>query len=170
MLGIVSPRTLLRLCKRTFPTFRVRLPGLLPPGTRWAAPTPDRHAPDATAAECCGDARARRGTSGAQWDHYPPSFILPSASAGGPSIRAAFDAPVAHLRSACPDVRRGEAASPERRTPPHRGAGDLCASGARGRGAIGSRLRKCWPRLVGALARASAFADDEVPLRRTKAS
>ena len=78
----------------------------------------------------------------------PALFILPSASAGGHSIRAAFDAPVAHLRSApihrgakipmhrdsgaptsrCHDRTRiihvwrrgrGQAASPERRTPPH---------------------------------------------------
>ena len=80
---------------------------------------------------------------------------------------AMFDAPVAHRRSA--PIHRGakipmhrhsgarapmcDAAKPrlpERRTPPHRGSGDLCASGVRGCGAIGSRLRKCWPRFVGA--------------------
>jgi len=83
---------------------------------------------------------------------YPALFMLPRASAGGCSIRAAFDAPVAHLRSA--PIHRGAKipiASGFRSTCGGvRRSGDLCASGARGCGAIGSRLRKCWPRLVGA--------------------
>ena len=104
MLGIVSPRTLLRLCKRTFPTFRVRLPGLLPPGTRWASPTPDRHAPDAIAAECCGDARARRREDPASAPHLMRPWRIsgaraPTCDAANPRLRSG-----GHRRTGAPEI------------------------------------------------------------------
>jgi len=104
MLGIVSPRTLLRLCKRTFPTFRVRLPGLLPPGTRWASPTPDRHAPDAIAAECCGDAKARRREDPASAPHLMRPWRIsgaraPTCDAANPRLRSG-----GHRRTGAPEI------------------------------------------------------------------
>jgi len=69
-----------------------------------------------------------------------PGYDSCPASGSSPAAAFATRGPDASgFRSACPDVRRGEAASPERRTPPQRGSGDLCASGARGCGAIGYR-------------------------------